>query len=138
MKSSVKTMFAVLAVLMSFAIVQAQGFVCTEVVDGLVTEITDTGEITVTVDDVGEITVYGVPADWEIVEVDDNVVINAHETNNDKLIACYLTVNGGDVIELRPRVSEQSVVESVTVAADTECTCDCDCVGDANRYKGNK
>jgi predicted short-subunit dehydrogenase-like oxidoreductase (DUF2520 family) len=99
MKSSIRTMFVVLAVLMSFTAVQAAGLDCTEVVEGVVTDITETGAITV--DD--DITVYGVPADWGIVAEGDSVVINAHKTDNDKLIACYLTVNGGDVIELRPR-----------------------------------
>lgn len=103
MKSSVKTMLVVLAVIMSFTIVQAQGLVCTEVVGGEVTAITETGAITVTVEGDGEITVYGVPADWNIVAEGDMVVINAHRTDNDKLIACYLTVNGGPSIELRPR-----------------------------------
>jgi hypothetical protein len=158
MKGSVRTLFVVLAVLMSFTIAQAQGLDCDDqVVSGIVTDITETGVITIDTDN-GDITVYGVPADWEIVKVDDSVVINAHETNDDKLIACYLTVNGGDVIELRPRAPEQSVIESITVALDGECTCDncwcfcpkdcqdctcdctceCDCVGDANQYRGSK
>ncbi|UCG79951.1 MAG: hypothetical protein JSV60_08235 [Desulfobacterales bacterium] len=84
---------------MSFTIVQAQGLNCNEVVSGEVTEITATGAITVDYD----IIVYGVPADWEIVAENDEVVINAHKTSDDKLIACYLTVNGGSPIELRPR-----------------------------------
>lgn len=126
MKISIRKLFVLLAIVMSFVVVQASWALdCTSTVEGMVTEITDTGAITV-----DGITVYGVPVDWGIVEENDVVVINVYETNKDKLIACYLTVNGGGVIELRPRTPIQLIGQSVTVAADTDCTCDncyCNC-----------
>jgi hypothetical protein len=131
MKSSIRTMFVVLAVLMSFTIVQAQiqtqegHDTCSVVVEGTVTEITETGAITVdgTIDyninnndePVSDpaITVYGVPLDKKIVAKDDEVVINVNMTNDGNFIACYLTVtkieNGVPVvydIVLRPRYIE--------------------------------
>jgi len=104
MKNPIKKLFVILAIVMSFVVVQAgwagmePGVRCDKVVEGTVTAITETGEITVEY----VTTVYGVQACWEIVAVEDEVVINVYETNNDKNIACYLTVNGGEVIDLRP------------------------------------
>jgi len=100
MKNPIKKLFILLAMVMSFVVVQAAWAIdCVDVVAGTVTAITDTGEITVGDDT----TVYGVPADWDIVAVGDEVVINVHVTNNNKFIACYLTVDEGEAIELRPQ-----------------------------------
>jgi len=126
MKISIRKIFLLLAIVMSFVLVQASWAIdCSTVVEGMVNVITETGAITV-----GDTTVYGVPVDWGIVEVGDSVVINAHLTKDDKLVACYLTVDGSGVIELRPRTPIQLIGQSVTVAADSDCTCDncyCNC-----------
>jgi len=86
---------------MSFVAVQAVwavGSNCTEVVSG---EVTDVLEHSVVVD--GSQTVYGIPTIWVDINEGDYVVINAFVSPEDKLVACYLTINGGEVIELRVR-----------------------------------
>ena len=117
MRNSIRTMFVVLAVLMSFTIVQAQEMThegqvaCSVVVDGVVTAITETGAITVAgtidyntnnnvtvVDD--NITVYGVPLDKEYVDVDDEVIFNVYRTPDDNLIACFLLTVNGESVEI--------------------------------------
>ena len=151
MKISIRKIFVLLAIVMSFVVVQASWAIdCSTLVEGMVNEITETGAITV-----DGITIYGIPVDWEIVEIDNSVVINAYLTKDDKLIACYLTVNGGEVIELRPR-TPQLIGQSFTVAADTDYKCNCECttegicdcicdfencedcvpIGDENKWKG--
>ena len=100
MKSSAKGLFVILVIVMSFVAVQAvwaAGANCTEVVTG---EVTDVLEHSVVVD--GQ-TVYGIPTIWVDINAGDNVVINAFLSPDDKLVACYLTINGGPVIELRVR-----------------------------------
>ncbi len=128
MKISIRKMFVLLAIVMSVVAVPAVWAIdCSTVVEGVVTEITETGAITVDY----ETTVYGVPVDWGIVAEKDNVVINAYETNKDKLIACYLTVNGGAVIELRPRNPEtisESTTEATLLTDSGALNCNCHCL----------
>jgi glyoxylate utilization-related uncharacterized protein len=86
---------------MSFVAVQAvwaAGSNCTEVVSGEVTEVL---EHSVVVD--GDYTVYGISTIWVDINEGDYVVINAFVSPEGKLVACYLTINGGEVIELRVR-----------------------------------
>ena len=108
MKSSTKTLFVLLAIVMCFVTVQTvwalKGPGCTTVVEGKVAEILYDDNAIV----VGEDTIYGVPVDeWKLaIEVGDSVVINVHVClDTGKLVACYLTVNG-TLIDLRPRASE--------------------------------
>jgi len=111
MKSSIKGLFVILAIVMSFFAIQAvwagkgqYGPDCTTFVEGTVSEIlVDDNAIKFEDDTV----VYGIPLPWVDIDEGDLVVINAHECpDTGKLMACYLTVNGGDVIELRPRYSK--------------------------------
>lgn len=103
MKISSRKMFVLLVVIISLVAVQAVwakgGPDCTTVVDGTVSKVlVDDNAIVVD----GE-TVYGIPLPWVDIEIDDLVVINAHECpDTGRLMACYLTVNG-TLIELRPR-----------------------------------
>ena len=98
MKSSTKGLFGILVIVMSFVAVQAVwagGSNCTEVVAG---EVTDVLEHSVVVD--GYQIVYGIPT-WVDINEGDYVVINAFVSPDGKFVACYLTINGGEVIELR-------------------------------------
>jgi len=103
MKISSRKMFVLLVVIISLVAVQAVwakgGPDCTTVVGGTVSKVlVDDNAIVVD----GE-TVYGIPLPWVDIEIDDLVVINAHECpDTGRLMACYLTVNG-TLIELRPR-----------------------------------
>ena len=106
MKSSTKTLLVLLVVVMSFVTAQAvwaeRGLQCNEVVSGTVTEILHfENAIVVDYDTV----VYGIPVEeWDLaINTDDSIVINANMCLDGKLVACYLTVNGGAIIELRPR-----------------------------------
>ena len=99
MKSSTKGLFVILVIVMSFVAVQAVwagGSNCTEVVTG---EVTDVLEHAVVVD--GSQIVYGIPTIWVDINEGDYVVINAFVTPDGKFVACYLTINGGEVIDLR-------------------------------------
>ena len=99
MKSSTKGLFVILVIVMSFVAVQAVwagGSNCTEVVTG---EVTDVYEHSVVVD--GNQIVYGISTVWVDINVGDDVVINAFVTPDGKFVACYLTINGGEVIDLR-------------------------------------
>ena len=99
MKSSTKGLFGILVIVISFVAVQAVwagGSNCTEVVTG---EVTDVLEHAVVVD--GNQIVYGISTVWVDINVGDDVVINAFVTPDSKFVACYLTINGGEVIELR-------------------------------------
>ena len=106
MKSSTKTLLVLLVVVMSFFTVQAvwaeRGLQCNEVVSGTVTEILHF-ENAIVVED-GTV-VYGIPVEeWDLaINTGDSIVINANMCLDGKLVACYLTVNGGAIIELRPR-----------------------------------
>ena len=98
MKSSTKGLFGILVIVMSFVAVQAVwagGSNCTEVVAG---EVTDVLEHPVVVD--GYQIVYGILT-WVDINEGDYVVINAFVSPDSKFVACYLTINGGEVIELR-------------------------------------
>jgi hypothetical protein len=103
MKISSRKMFVLLVVIISLVAVQAVwakgGPDCTTVVGGTVSQVlVDDNAIVVD----GE-TVYGIPLPWVDIEIDDLVLINAHECpDTGRLMACYLTVNG-TLIELRPR-----------------------------------
>jgi hypothetical protein len=109
MKKAFISTLLVLAILMGFVTVQAvwalKGPGCTTVVEGTVTEILyDDNAIVVDNDTI----IYGVPVDeWKLdIEESDLVVINAHVClDTGKLVACYLTVNGDTIIDLRPRAS---------------------------------
>ena len=109
MKSSTKTLFVLLAIVMCFVTVQAvwalKGPGCITVVSGVVSEILlDENAIVV-----GDDTIYGVPVDeWNLdIEVGDSVVINVHVClDTGRLVACYVTVYDGEIkeiIDLRPR-----------------------------------
>ena len=117
MKRFKKALFVILVVVMSFVMVQAVfagtgpangsegpgsgsgGPSCTEVVAGYVTALDEyIGEIVV--DD--ETTISGIPLPWLDINVGDRVVVNCLVSPDGKYVACYLTINGGDVIELRP------------------------------------
>jgi len=105
MKSSMKKLFVILAIVMSLVAVQTLwakgGLDCTTVVEGNVSQIQNVYNAIV-VDEIT--TVFGIPLPWLDIEVDDDVVINAHACpDTGKLMACYLTINGGEVIDLRPR-----------------------------------
>jgi len=115
MKSSIKTLFVILAIVMSFVAVQAvwagtgpgngsespgsEGPSCTAVVSGEVTAL-DKYSGTIVVDD--ETTINGIPLPWLDINVGDSVVVNCLVSPDGIYVACYLTINGGDVIELRP------------------------------------
>ena len=117
MKRFNKTLFVILVVVMSFVAVPAVfagtgtgsgsegpgngsgGPICTAVVAGEVTALDKySGEIVV--DD--ETTISGIPLPWLDINVGDQVVVNCLVSLDGKYVACYLTINGGDVIELRP------------------------------------
>jgi hypothetical protein len=102
MKSSIKKMFVVLAVVMSFVAVQAVWAVgpdCTEVVTGTVSDVlVDNHAVVVE----GDQTVYGIPLIWVNINEGDLVVINAFVSPDGNFVACYLTING-TLVELRPR-----------------------------------
>jgi hypothetical protein len=103
MKMSMRKMFVVLAIVLSFIVVQAVwARDCNVTVSGLVTEIYVENAIKV-----DETTVHGIPFNYlakkfEIVlEVDDNVVITAYQCpSTGTLSACTLSVNNGAVIYL--------------------------------------
>jgi hypothetical protein len=103
MKSSIKTLFVILAIVMSFVAVQAVwakgGPSCTEVVEGKVTALDDIYHAIVVE---GETTIYGIPLPWLDIKVGDEVVVNCFVSLEGNYVACYLTVNG-KLIELRPR-----------------------------------
>jgi len=110
MKRFKVTLFVLLAIVMSLGTVpavfagQGPGLVnpsCTDVVAGEVTALDDSIHAIV-VDD--ETTIGGVPLTWIDVNVGDEVVVNCFVSPEGKYVACYLTINGGDVIELRPRM----------------------------------
>ena len=104
MKRSMKGLFVILAIVVSLVAVQAVwtrgGPDCTTYVEGEVSEVLDDSNAI----EVGDTTVYGIPLPWVDIEVGDSAVIIAHECpDSGRLMACFLTVNGGDVIDLRPR-----------------------------------
>ena len=108
MKKSKVTLFVLLAIVMSLGTVpavfagQGPGTVgpsCTDVVEGTVTALDDSIHAIV-VDD--ETTIGGVPFTWIDVNVGDQVVVNCFVSPEGKYVACYLTINNGPVIELRP------------------------------------
>jgi len=74
---------------------------CTEVVEGIVTALDDSIHAIVVENNT---TIGGVPFTWIDIEVGDRVVVNCFVSPEGKYVACYLTINGGDVIELRPRM----------------------------------
>lgn len=101
MKSSIKTLFVVLAIVMSFVAVQAVwakgggSDACTVVVAGDVTYVDiDSGMIKV-----GDITIYGIPL-WLEIDKEDQVVVNCFESPKGNYVACYLMVNG-ELTDLR-------------------------------------
>ena len=117
MKSSKKILCVLLAVVMSLVAVPAVfagtgpgygsegpgsgsgGPICTAVVAGEVTALDEyTGTIVVD----GETTIEGIPLLWLDITVGDQVVVNCFVSPDGMYVACYLTINGGDVIELRP------------------------------------
>jgi len=110
MKHSIKGLFVILAIVMSLGTVpavfagQGPGLVspiCTDVVAGEVTALDDSIHAIV-VDD--ETTIGGVPLTWIDVNVGDKVTVNCFVSPDGKYVACYLTINGGPAIELRPRL----------------------------------
>jgi hypothetical protein len=104
MKRSMKGLFVILAIVVSLVALQAvwaeKGPDCNTSVSGEVSDVLlDDNAIEVD----GE-TVYGIPLKWVTIEVGDSVGIIAHECpDTGRLMACYLTVNDGQIIELRPR-----------------------------------
>ena len=106
MKSSKKTLFVLLAIVMCFVTIQAvwagRGLQCDEVVSGVVTDILHV-ENAIVVD--GDKTVYGIPVEeWDLdIDITDSIVINANMCLDGKLVACYLAVGEEPVIDLRPR-----------------------------------
>jgi hypothetical protein len=158
MKSSVKTLFVVLAIVMSFVAVQAiWALDCSKSVTGEITNdpSVDRG-IEVTDEDGAVTTVYGIP-DYLQLKAGEVVTITYGVQPGGDFVACSLQV-GTSLTILRPRAPEQPVVPSATAAAGTECTCDnchcvcpedcddctcecsCDCTcdgeGDGNQHKG--
>jgi len=104
MKRSMRTIFVLLAIVLSFVAIQAAwAKTCNVTVSGEITAIYS-GENAITVNDV---TVYGIPLDYLanklniVLQVDDYVVITAHQCpSTGTLSACTLSVNGGAVIIL--------------------------------------
>lgn len=141
MKISIKNLFVMLAIVMSFVSVQAAWALdCNETVEGEVTYIgiTDVCNDAITVD--YDTTVCGVPADLGIVaksdsEEGDKVIITAFETNDFKLIACKVSVIEGDSFTLRPERNKPTAYFTLTNesgALNCICTCsdtlqDCHC-----------
>jgi len=114
MKRSKVTLFVLLAIVMSLGTVpavfagQGPGLVspsCTDVVAGEVIDIVDSIHTIVVYDGTTETTttIVGVPLTWIDVDDGDEVVVNYFVSPDGKNVACYLTINGGPVIELRPR-----------------------------------
>ena len=110
MKRSKVTLFVLLAIVMSLGTVPAvfagqgrgpEGPSCTAVVEGEVTSL-DESIHAIVVDD--ETTIGGVPFTWIDVNVGDTVVVNCFVSLEGKYVACYLTINDGQVIELRPNL----------------------------------
>ena len=110
MKRSKVTLFVLLVIVMSLGTVPAvfagQGLgsvgpSCTEVVAGTVTALDDSIHAIVVDDDT---TIGGVPFTWIDIKVGDSVVVNCFVSPEGKYVACYLTINDGDLIELRPRM----------------------------------
>ena len=95
MKSSIKTLFVILAIVMSFVAVQAvwakegpSGPIpsCSETVEGVAIMVDGLDAI-----DVGGTTIYGIPA-WLDLE-DIYVVVTYFESPDGKYVACYLIVD---------------------------------------------
>jgi len=141
MKISVKRLFVLFAVVVGLIAVQAVWAKCPNTcnltVEGTVTAVNnDENSITV-----GETTVYGIPfsylAKWLDTElvVGSAVVITAKQCpSTGKLMACTLSVNGSDPINLRqgnlqkPRGAGLSAGETSTLSvAGANCNCDCNC-----------
>ena len=112
MKSSIKTLFVILAIVMSFVAVQAVSAgtgpsgpipICSESVEGVATMVEGLDAIDV-VDVNGEITtINGIPA-W--LYLDGMVVVVFYfESPDGKYVACYLTVDN-TTIYLRGRGAE--------------------------------
>ena len=95
MKSSIKTLFVILAIVMSFVSVQAvwakggpSGPIpsCSETVEGVATMVDGLDAI-----EVDGTTIYGIPV-WLDLEGMD-VVVTYFESPDGKYVACYLTVD---------------------------------------------
>ena len=109
MNRTIRTMFVVIAAVLAFTGIQAFGAGdCSETVEGIVTAVNNDAN-TIIVDG---ITVKGVPLvylanQFNIVleEGVNNVVITAHLCllSDDKLRACTISVDGGEVIDLPGR-----------------------------------
>jgi hypothetical protein len=119
MKSSIKGLIVILVIVMSFVAVPAvfagteaynnpgyqnddpgkhEGYnPCDTVVAGEVTWVS-TGDGVIVIDD--DITVNGLPL-WLNIQKGDEVVINCRISPDGKYVACYLTINNGDPINLR-------------------------------------
>jgi hypothetical protein len=153
MKISIKKLFVLLAVVMSFVAIQAvwagkgPGMVCDVPVEGTIAVDGidyDNNAITVCNNSADCVTVYGIPLAYLTyklkieLKVGDNVEIKAHECpSTGKLMACELN----DIDLRKPKgAGNQGVLVpagtsalSTTTTAATDCTCDnChyDCIGD--------
>jgi hypothetical protein len=106
MKSSMKKMLVLLAIVLSLAAVQAVwAGTCNVTVSGDITAI-DYANKTITIGE-DETIVSGIPFAYLatklniVLQVDDYVVLTASQCpSTGKLIACRLSVNGGSVINL--------------------------------------
>ena len=113
MKSSIKTLFVVLAIVMSFVSVQAvwakggEGPPCTSTTF-VAGEVTELGAYDCAIV-VGGVTIYGI-SPWVGIVVGDSVEVDCFVTQDDKYVACYLTIFDEEEnpidIDLRPRYSE--------------------------------
>ena len=95
MKSSIKTLFVILAIVMSFVAVQAvwanggpSGQIpsCSETVEGVATMVDGLDAI-----DVAGTTIYGIPAWLDLEGI--YVVVTYFESPDGKYVACYLIVD---------------------------------------------
>jgi hypothetical protein len=133
MKISIRKLFVLLAIVMSFVFVQASWALdCSHIVSGEITNDPSFNRgIEITNENNVSTTIYGIP-DYLNLEQGDNITIHYSVQPGGDLVACSLVVDG-DTIVLRPRIPVQLIGQSVTVAADTDCTCDncyCNCPDD--------
>jgi len=134
MKISIRKMVVLLAIVMSLGFVQAGWALdCSNRVTGKITndpssdrgiEVTDVNSVSTTI--------YGIP-DYFRLTTDQVVTITYSVRPGGDLVACSVQVEGDSIILLRQLIPVQLSGQSVTVAADTDCTCDkcyCNCPED--------
>lgn len=111
---------AVIVVFFTVHILWAQGPTCDLVISGMFTSIYGFNNAIVVEDEtLGEVTVYGIPLNylenWEVVDFDELIYvdISAHRCpREEKIMACEISFDGGDFLDLRPRQGRAGVAKA--------------------------